>query len=67
MLFNKSNIGEIGNDDILLNYQRKQTSKKEITANMQTEIIAEIISDKIMARISKSLKIKENEKLKNNE
>lgn len=41
-------------EDILLKYQNKDKLEREVLPNMQTEMIADIISDKLMKKIQKS-------------
>lgn len=64
LLTNQSNLTgkEKEVDDILLNFQKKRKSEQEISANMEIDTIADIITDKLMLKIQNSLDLTKDKK-----
>lgn len=57
LLNNQSRLSEKhgDDDDVLLNFQMKRKLKREISTFMQVDVIADIISDKLIKEIQYSL------------
>lgn len=62
LLTKESNLSDKEGDDILLNFQRKRKLEKEISANMEIDTIADIISDKLIMKIQNTLKLTKDKK-----
>ena len=62
MLFSREIMQDNNMQDVLLKYQQKGILEKEIKPDMQSEMIADIISEKIITKIQKEFEVSVNDK-----